>query len=667
MELLAIKGVSEKRQKELNKLGIFTAEDLVRYYPRSYLDMTNRVSVREVYHNDMALLACRLVRIDPMRYTGRVRYLRAWLEQNGDTFSAIWFNMPYLAKTLKPGDYLFYGRVRNEYGQVSLVNPTFEPLSVNTRLKGLVPVYGLCGTLSQRVVRSVVAEAVKKVPVTSIIPYALQKKYALTSLQEAYNAIHAPKSQEEMKTAAERIALEEYFILVSAFKLVKGDKNEARTLRYRVTEKEVAEFMGRFPYVFTDGQKNAIREIYENITSPTRMNRLLQGDVGSGKTAVALTGIFMSVKSGFQAVYLSPTEVLASQNYTLLQKMFPEYRVGYLAGGMTAKEKRNIKDALQKGEIDILCGTHAVLQADVQFSCLAFCVCDEQHRFGVAQRNALGEKGNNPDVLVMSATPIPRTLSLIFYGDLDITTISDKPKARQEISTSIIPAYKYDDMLEYVRAETKKGRQAYFVCAKIDDDEGQVTSVTELYDRLRERLPDVRFALLHGRMKEKEKGEIMAAFKRKEYDCLVSTTVIEVGIDVPDATIMIISNAERFGLSQLHQLRGRVGRGSEKSWCFLLVGTESKSALERLYILKNTTDGFRLAEKDLELRGSGDFFGIRQSGKFLNEIRNLKYPSRVIFAAKKLSDEAFEGRMNFEEIKRTAMEKYESLKDVVLN
>ncbi len=461
--------------------------------------------------------------------------------------------------------------------------------------------------------------------------------------------------------------MEEYFTLISAFKLIKGDKNEARSRRYCVSERDIFEFEKRFSFEFTAGQQSAVRTIYENLTSPFRMNRLLQGDVGSGKTAVALTGIFMAVKSGFQAAYLSPTEVLAAQNYRLLQKLFSEYRIGYLAGGSSAKEKREIKAALAAGEIDILCGTHAVLQADVSFSSLAFCVCDEQHRFGVAQRNILSEKGESVDILVMSATPIPRTLSLIFYGDLDITVIPDKPKERQEISTSIIPAYKYDDMLAYIRSRTKAGGQAYFVCAKIDDDEGQVTSVTELFEELRGRLPDVRFALLHGRMKEKEKSEVMSAFRRKEYDCLVSTTVIEVGVDVPDATVMVIYNAERFGLSQLHQLRGRVGRGSEKSYCFLLVGSESETALERLNVLKTTTDGFKLAEKDLELRGSGDFLGTRQSGKFLNEIKNLKYSSEVIFTAKRLSDEAFDRRLNAEEIRSAAMKKYESLKDVVLN
>ena len=667
MELTSVRGISDKRAKDLAKLNITDTAELVRYFPRAYLDMTNRVSVREVYHNDMALLACTLVSVEPVRYTGRRKVVRALLTQGRDNFTAVWFNMPYIAQKLKPGEYLFYGRVQNYYDRISLVNPSFEPLEKNNRLKGLVPVYPLKGSLTQRVLRDCIANVLKTEPIKTVIPEELIRKYKLSPLRQAYLDVHLPESQTRLKNASERIALEEYFTLISAFKLIKGDKNEARLNRYTVTEREVASFEKRFPFTFTAGQQGAVRAIYDNLTSPVRMNRLLQGDVGSGKTAVALTGIFMAVKSGFQAVYLSPTEVLAAQNYQVLCKIFPDYRVGYLAGGSTAKEKREIKAALEAGEIDILCGTHAVLQGDVRFQNLAFCVCDEQHRFGVSQRNTLSEKGNGADVLVMSATPIPRTLSLIFYGDLDVTTIPDKPKERQEISTSVIPARKYEDMLAYIRRETKAGRQAYFVCPKIDDDEGQVTSVTELYEELKGKLFDVRFALLHGKMKEREKTEIMTAFKNGEYDCLVSTTVIEVGVDVPNATIMVVYNAERFGLSQLHQLRGRVGRGSEKSYCFLLVGSESETAMERLNILKTTTDGFELAEKDLELRGSGDFFGTRQSGKFLSDIKNLRYTTSAIFAAKKLSDEAFEKRLNFEEIKEVALKKYDSLKDVVLN
>lgn len=667
MEITKIKNISEKRAKDLEKLNIFTTQDLIEYYPRDYLDMTRRASLKEAYHNDMALFACKVSSVSPVNYASRLKIVRAFCEQDGFPFTAVWFNQPYIAQKLKAGEYLFYGRVSNRYDNISVTNPTFERLDNNYRLKGIIPVYTVKGSITQRVMGDAVKEALKKENIDTVIPYPLVKKYALSPLPRAYYNVHFPENMDEQKRAAERIALEEYFKLISAFKIIKGDKQEARTNVYSVTSQEVKEFAARFPFEFTDGQKQAVNDIFKSVHSPTRMNRLLQGDVGSGKTAVALCGIFMAVKSGYRAAYLSPTEVLAAQNYASIQKYFPEYRIGYLSGAMTAKEKREVKSALKNGEIDIICGTHAVIQKDVELSELAFCVCDEQHRFGVAQRNALSEKGESPDMLVMSATPIPRTLSLIFYGDLDITSIKDKPKERQPVSTSIIPRYKYDDMLEYVEGQVKRGRQAYFVAAKIEDDEGEIMSVTELYEELQKRLPRVRFALLHGRMKDKLKNEVMRDFKDGKYDCLVSTTVIEVGVDVPNATIMVIYNAERFGLSQLHQLRGRVGRGGEKSYCFLLSDIDSETSRERLQVLKNSNDGFAIAERDLELRGSGDFFGTRQSGKFLNEIRNLHYPTEVIFTAKKLSDECFEGNFDTEPVYAAAVKKYNALKDVVLN
>ena len=668
MKLSSLKNVGEKREKEFNKLGIFEAEDLIKLFPRAYLDLTERSSLKEAYHNDVLLVACEVTRLAPVNFSSPRKIVRAFCSQGGFTFTAVWFNQPYVAQKLKAGEYLFYGRVQNKFGQISMINPTFEPLDKNYRLKGILPVYPLKGKLTQKVVRDAIKEALSKVNIDSVIPWQIIQKYNLPPLAKSYFDVHNPKGDEAKALASERIALEEYFVLISAFKIIKGGKEEARIRKYGATAAQVKEFSSRFGFEFTDGQKQAVNDIYTNLNAPTKMNRLLQGDVGSGKTAVALCGIFMAVKSGYTAAYLSPTEVLAAQNYALLQKYFPEYKVGYLAGGLTAKEKREMKAKLKAGEIDIICGTHAILQGDVEIPSLAFIVCDEQHRFGVAQRNALAEKGEGVDMLVMSATPIPRTLSLIFYGDLDVTTITDKPKARQEISTSIVPAFKYDDMLSYVEKETRAGKQAYFVCAKIDDDEeGSIISVTELYDELKNRLPTVRFALLHGRMKDKEKAEIMSAFKNREYDCLVSTTVIEVGVDVPNATIMIILNAERFGLSQLHQLRGRVGRGAEKSYCFLLMGSEGETAKERLLTLKNESDGFKIAEKDLEMRGSGDFFGTRQSGKMFGDIKNLRYPTQVVFAAKKLSDEAFEGRFDTEELRIAALKKYDSLKDVVLN
>ncbi|MBR2441821.1 MAG: ATP-dependent DNA helicase RecG [Clostridia bacterium] len=668
MKLSMLRSIGEKREKDFNKLGIFEAEDLIRFYPRAYLDLTERTSLKTAYHNDMVLVACEVTRVMPVNYGNKRKMVKAFCSQNGFPFTVVWFNQPYVAQKLKAGEYLFYGRVQNKFGQVSLVNPTFEELDKNYRLKGIVPVYSLKGSLSQKIVRTAIKEALQKCDLTSAIPWQIRQKYDLAPLEAAYHQIHNPTDMQSKDNAAERIALEEYFVLISAFKIIKGGKEEVRLHNYTVSAKEVKGFAERFGFEFTNGQKNAVNEIFENLYSPVRMNRLVQGDVGSGKTAVALCGIFMAVKSGFTAAYLSPTEVLAAQNYAVLQKYFPEYKVGYLAGGMTAKEKREIKTALKNGEIDILCGTHAIFQGDVEIPKLSFIVCDEQHRFGVAQRNALAEKGEGVDMLVMSATPIPRTLSLIFYGDLDVTTITDKPKARQEISTSIIPEYKYGDMLEYIRKEAESGKQAYFVCAKIDDDEeGAIMSVTELYEELKNRLPTVRFGLLHGRMKDKEKAEIMTAFKEKQFDCLVSTTVIEVGVDVPNATMMIIYNAERFGLSQLHQLRGRVGRGAEKSYCFLLMGADGDTARERLNTLKESTDGFKIAEKDLEMRGGGDFFGTRQSGKMLSDIKNLRYPTQVIFAAKRLSDDTFDGRYADERLRMIAIKKYNSLKDVVLN
>ncbi len=668
MKLSTLRSIGEKREKDFNKLGIYEVEDLVRFYPRAYLDLTERASLRTAYHNDMVLIACEVNRVAPVNYGNKRKMVKAYCSQDGFPFTVVWFNQPYVAQKLQPGEYLFYGRVQNKFGQVSLVNPTFEELDKNYRLKGIIPVYSLKGNLSQKVVRSAVKEALQKVDLTGVIPWQIIKKYDLPQLEKAYFDVHNPPNERMKDLASERIALEEYFTLISAFKIIKGGKEDARVHHYTVSAEEVKNFSSRFGFEFTNGQKQAVNDIFTSLYAPTRMNRLIQGDVGSGKTAVALCGMFMAVRSGFTAAYLSPTEVLAAQNYALLKRYFPEYEVGYLAGGMTAKEKREMKARLKNGEIDILCGTHAIFQNDVEIPKLSFIVCDEQHRFGVAQRNALAEKGAGVDMLVMSATPIPRTLSLIFYGDLDVTTITDKPKARQEISTSIIPESKYDDMLDYVKKETAAGKQAYFVCAKIDDDEeGSIMSVTELYEELKTRLPSVRFGLLHGRMKDKEKAEIMAAFKAKEYDCLVSTTVIEVGVDVPNATIMIIYNAERFGLSQLHQLRGRVGRGAEKSYCFLLMGADGETARERLLTLKNNTDGFKIAEKDLEMRGSGDFFGTRQSGKVLTDIKNLHYPTQVIFAAKKLSDDAFEGRFDDEKLRFAALRKYESLKDVVMN
>lgn len=670
MELTKIRGISEKRAEDLNKAGIYDTSDLVRCFPRAYLDMRFKQPLKYAYHNDVVLTTGRVLSVPVARYFRRGGMVKATCEQEGFIFTAVWFNQPYVASKLKAGEeYLFYGRVRNDGLSVSLSNPSFELCEKAYRLQGIVPQYKIKGGLTQKIMRDAVRLAVEIEKPRSAIPVSLIKKYELSDLLSAYREVHNPKSFESEKKAADRIAVEEYFALISAFKFIKGGKEQIRINRYDCTEKELLEFIvNRFPFEFTDGQKKAVNEIYADMTGNSVMNRLMQGDVGSGKTAVSMCAVFVAVKSGYQAAFLAPTEVLARQNYEAAKRAFPDYNVELITGSNTAKEKKEIKAALKDGFINIIVGTHALLTDDVEFKKLSLCVCDEQQRFGVAQRSSLLNKGITPDVLVMSATPIPRTLSLIFYGDLDISTISDKPKMRVPVQTNVVPSEKYNDMLKFIAKEAEVGRQAYFVCPKIEgDEEGEIMSATELFESVKEKLAPIKVGLLHGKMKDKEKNEIMRAFKNKEFSVLVSTTVIEVGVDVPDASVMVIYNAERFGLSQIHQLRGRVGRSDIKSYCFLLSSAKTPEAAERLKIVKDNSDGFKISEYDYKLRGSGDFMGDRQSGKFMNDLGSLNYDSSAIFLAKKISDETFETGENTEAIREVAIRKYNKLKDISMN
>ena len=670
MKLTDIKGISDKRAQDLAKMNIFTPEDLIKHFPRNYLDLRKITPLEKCYNNDIVLTCGKLMTAPKMFTSARkLKCVRVAVEQGLRGFTAVWFNQPYVMSHLRAGEeYLFYGRIKSDFGGVSIINPTFEPVDNNVKLKGIVPVYTVKGNITQKVVRDAVKSAIFGLDIKSVIPARLSKKYDLENLKTAYIDVHAPSDAETQKNAAERIALEEYFILVSAFRFIKGDRQQIRINQYSCTAADMREFISRFGFEFTEGQKNAVNDIFSDLSSPRSMNRLLQGDVGSGKTAVALCAIYTAVKSGYQAAMLAPTEILAEQNYRIISRLFPEYEVIFLSGSIKAAEKKTIKARIKSGEARIVVGTHAVLQGDVEFFNLSMCVCDEQHRFGVGQRSALVAKGIIPDVLVMSATPIPRTVSLIFYGDLDITEIKDKPKNRQPVATFLVPERKYEGMLGFIRDTVKGGNQAFCVCPKIEEDEeGTLMSVTELFEELSAKLTGVRVGLLHGKMKDAEKARIMADFKVKAFDVLVSTTVVEVGIDVPNATVMVIYNAERFGLSQLHQLRGRVGRGADKSYCFLFTRSDDEKSLERLKVLCSSTDGFEIAEKDFEMRGSGDFMGTRQSGRFLNDLGDLVYPPSVIFSAKKLCDDAFSHPEELADLRTHAMDKYERLKDVTLN
>lgn len=670
MELTKIKGINEKREQDFKKLGIEGTSSLIRFFPRRYLDLRFKQALKYAYNNEYALTAAKIISEPKVQYFRRSGTVKIICEQEGLIFSVIWFNQPYVANKLKIGEeYLFYGRVKNDYNGISMVNPSFELCEKAYRLTGIVPQYQLKGNLTQKVVRDAVKLSVNLEKPQSIIPERLILKYGLKDLYSAYKEVHNPSEFSLMEKASDRIAVEEYFALISAFKIIKGDRETLRQNKYPITESQFKQFIKeRFNFEFTEGQNKASDEIFKDMTGDKVMNRLMQGDVGSGKTAVSACAAFIALKSGFQVAVLSPTEVLARQNFKAMSEAFPEYKTALLIGSQTAKEKKEIKKRLADGDIELIVGTHAVLTEDTEFKKLSLCICDEQQRFGVAQRSALLNKGVTPDVLVMSATPIPRTLSLIFYGDLDITTIPDKPKNRIPVQTNIVPPHKYDDMLKFIEREAEKGGQTYFVAPKIEcDEEGSAISATELYEKLSQKTKGLKIALLHGKMKDKEKTAVMQDFKDKKYDVLVSTTVIEVGVDVPDATIMVIENAERFGLSQLHQLRGRVGRSDKKSYCFLLTSATVGDSLERLNIMVKNNDGFKISEYDYKLRGSGDFLGARQSGKIMNDLGFLSYDTSAIFLAKKISDECFERGENLDIIKEVALKKYSKLKDVSLN
>lgn len=672
MELEKIKGVSDKRIKELQKLSIYNCESLIRHFPKNYLDLSTVQNLQSCNNYEMALIKAKPVSFPQNRisHSKRISYVKVICESDNQFFTIIWFNSPYVLQKLKAEhEYLFYGRIKNEYGQITLMNPTFEPLDKNYRLKGIVPVYK-SGNIAQGIMSSIVKNALNICPPKTTIPFFLERKYGLRDLRQAYYGIHFPRRQEDIKNCSERIALEEYFLLTCSFKLIKGGKERVRQNEYSTCADDIKEFSKRFGFEFTNGQKQAINEIFSDLKNPHVMNRLLQGDVGSGKTAVAYCAMFVALKSGYQVAYMCPTEILAEQNYKLCLKFFPEYETVFLSSSLKKSEKTTVKKDIANGNAKIVVGTHAIIQSDVVFKNLSLCVCDEQHRFGVAHRNALNDKGIGCDTLVMSATPIPRTYSLVLYGDLDVSEIKEKPKRRGELKTGIVPYKKYDGMLDFIRKEIENGKQAYFVCPKIqDDEEGEIMSVTALYEQLKERLPQINFGLLHGKLKDEDKKTVMNDFKGNKISAIVSTTVIEVGIDVPNATVMVIYNAERFGLSQLHQLRGRVGRGNDTSYCFLLSDSEDEKTCARLSVLKNNADGFKIAEYDFKMRGGGDFLGTRQSGELFKEVGNLYYGVETIMQAKKLSDEAFENcsQSEMETIKREAVLKYDVLKDVTLN
>ncbi len=620
-----VKGVGEKKARLFNKLGVYSLENLLHYYPRKYLDQSKTVSVKNAPVDEM--VSIRATMITPVKES-RIRKGLTLYKCNfsdGETVIHVTiFNNEYAARALRTFDeYILYGKVERRFTDAVMSSPQIE--SVNTGL-GIHPIYPATQSLNSKAIAKAVRNAFDKIGVVEdTLDDEIRKKYGLCTLDFALKEIHFPSCTENIEVARKRLVFEELLTLQLGLLLLKGKRNVRNN---HIAKKDFSEeFYSLLSFEPTAAQKRCVGDCVSDIMSESNMNRLIQGDVGSGKTAVAGAVMYTMIRNGFQTAMMAPTEILAVQHYESFKRLFEgtDIRLALLTGSTKASEKRAIKCDLIDGNIDLIIGTHALIQNDVEFKNLGLVCTDEQHRFGVEQRANLAMKGDNPHLLVMSATPIPRTLGLIIYGELDISILDELPPNRQEIRTDYVDSSYHERIYKFIKKALDNGRQAYIVCPLVEDGESDLLSAEEYANSLSQGVfANYSLGLLHGRMKSKLKDEVMQKFSDGEIQILVSTTVIEVGVDVPNATVMLIENADRFGLSQLHQLRGRVGRGSEKSFCILVSDNQGEQTKERLGIMKSTSNGFKIAEYDLKTRGPGDFFGKRQHG-----LPNLKIADMV--------------------------------------
>lgn len=638
-----LKGVGPKKAEALEKLNIKTLEDMIFFLPRDYEDRRSRINICDIKEDRAAVIKAKVTLAVKDRYRyGRKQLLKLLVSDDTGSLEVVFFNARYLQDSFKPGtEYVFYGKATRNFGRLQMVHPEFS--RETEKNEGILPVYPLTKGITQKEMRSW-QNKVRPLynDAEDFLSVEMTAANRLCSLKYALDNIHFPAEKQQLLEAKYRLVFDELLILQTGLFAARQNIKEGKNGIAFSKAVDTEEYIKRLPYSLTGAQRRCADEIEDDLESGRVMNRLVQGDVGSGKTAVAEIAMYKAVKSGYQAVLMAPTEILAKQHFEGFCKAFEPYgvNVGFLSGSLKFAEKKDALEKIKAGDVQIIVGTHAVIQPEVQFCRLGLVITDEQHRFGVRQRVKLKEKGQNPNVLVMTATPIPRTLSVILYGDLDVSVIDELPPGRQAVRTRSIGVEKRDQCYDFVEQQLEQGRQAYVVTPLIEDSEVMdVKSASQVAEELEKRFKNRRVALIHGAMKQDEKDGIMEEFYQGVIDVLVATVVIEVGINVPNASVMVVENAERFGLAQLHQLRGRVGRGVHKSYCFLISESESEIAKKRGEIMESSNDGFFIAEEDLKLRGPGEIFGTRQHGLPDLNISDLSKHLKILNHAKEAAKE----------------------------
>lgn len=657
MEITYLKGVGPKKAELYKKLGIETVEQLTELYPRDYVDFTDVTAIRDVVLGEFcALRAVVAQKTEPFSRYARVALYKAELNDDTGSITAVFFNAKYTFDKLELGkEYIFYGKITGDLARMQISSPMY----VGAHEQGLLPKYHLTAGLSNNMVSANIKTALSAVKREETLSAEILEKFGLLGVQEAMYKIHFPKSREEYTAARKRLVFEELLTLKLGLSMIRS---RGRDMSGAVmSDANTDEFWSSLPFSPTAAQQRAAAECIADMKRQYPMNRLLQGDVGSGKTLVAAAAAFFAAKNNFQTLVMAPTEVLARQHFkTFSELLIPlGIKVSLITGGMSAKEKNAAKAAAKAGETDVIIGTQALIQKTADIKNLGLVIVDEQHRFGVNQRSALAEKGYNPHILAMSATPIPRTLALIIYGDLDVSVLNEMPKGRIPIKTYAVDTSFRPRIYKFIKKHIAEGKQAYIVCPLVSDDgASEKVSAIEYFDRLTEdEFRDIPTGLLYGKMKQTEKERVMAEFKDNDLKLLISTTVIEVGIDVPNAVVMLIENVEQFGLSQLHQLRGRVGRGAEQSYCVLMTDSKSEYTRARTRAMVDTTDGYKIADMDLQLRGPGNFFGQEQHGLPPMRIADLADDSGIVAEADKLAQEILAEDSNLSSEKNAGLRK----------